>query len=398
MRRLQLAGLLFAIFAALGIGASHLTAYSTEGHVWGKSTVPYYVNPANKYISDSAAVAAIKSSASGWSGYANIQLSYAGNTSDASLSNNGVNEVFFRDDTSSMLGETYWWYDGTGRLVDADIVIHENWTWYSANIGCTNGGYYVENTATHEFGHVLGLGHSSVDTATMWPSSGSCETIRETLDPDDINGIQALYPGGTPSSTTTAPNAPSQLTAGADSGNPTGALDLSWVDNASNASGYVVERSLDGSSFAQIASLGSNAVSYRDSGLAAGTTYYYFVYAYNSAGPSSNSNVASGQTQTATAPAPTSQTAPSAPSNPSPSSGATGVNTTVNLGWSSTGATSYDVYFNGSLYASNIAAASVKVSGLGSGATYSWSVVAKNSAGSTAGPAWSFTTRGKGKR
>jgi hypothetical protein len=30
----------------------------------------------------------------------------------------------------------------------------------------------------------------------MWPYSGGCETIRETLAADDILGIETLYPGG----------------------------------------------------------------------------------------------------------------------------------------------------------------------------------------------------------
>ncbi len=395
MRRLQLLGLVTAIFAALWIGASRLGAYTTEGHAWGVSTVPYYINPANKYISTTAAIAALKSSAAAWSGYANIQLSYAGNTSDASLTNNHVNEVFFRDDTSAMLGETYYWWDGTGHLVDADFVIHENYIWYSANIGCNNDGYYVENTATHEFGHVLGLGHSAVDTATMWPSSGVCETIRETLDPDDIAGLQSLYPGGSPAPTPTAPSAPTQLGATVNGASPTSSLMLAWVDTTSSASGYVVQRSTDGASFSQVASLGSTAISFTDSGLAAGTVYYYRVYAYNSAGNSGYSNMASAQTQ-ASAPAPApSVTAPTAPANPSPSDGSTNVNTTVTLSWSSSGATGYDVYVNGSLRSSTTSA-SLKLTGLSSSQTYSWLVVAKNSAGATTGPTWAFTTSKKG--
>ena len=53
-------------------------------------------------------------------------------------------------------------------------------------------------------GHQLGLGHSSVSTATMYPSLGLCSTSGRSLDPDDLAGIERLYPGGT-TPTNTAP-------------------------------------------------------------------------------------------------------------------------------------------------------------------------------------------------
>ena len=296
-RRIYLAGLIVATAIAMEPLATRLTAFATNGHTWGVKQVPDYINPANKYMSDTSAVAGITSAASTWRGVANISLAYAGYTDKSSLTNDGVNAVFFRDDSSGYIAEAYWWWDGSGRLVDADIVYHENYKFYSGNMGCNGDGYYIENTGSHEFGHLLGLAHSSVDTAAMWAYSGACETIRETLDPDDIAGLQSLYPGSTTS--TTAPSAPSGLTAAAGSASPTSSVAMSWADNATNETGYVVERSSDGATFSQRAQLGAGATSYLDSGLASGATYYYRVSAYNSAGSSGYSNVASGQTQAA---------------------------------------------------------------------------------------------------
>ncbi len=85
------------------------------------------------------------------------------------------------------------------------MVYHENYKFYSTNNGCNGDGYYIENTGAHEFGHVLGVGHSSVDAATMWPYSGGCEVIRETLDADDIAGLQSIYHGSTMTSPPSAP-------------------------------------------------------------------------------------------------------------------------------------------------------------------------------------------------
>jgi PKD repeat protein len=63
---------------------------------------------------------------------------------------------------------------------------------------------------------------------------------------------------------------------------------LQWTDNASNESGFKLERSGDGRTFTQIATLGPNVTTYTDSGV--NRTTYYRVRAYNSAGNSAYSN------------------------------------------------------------------------------------------------------------
>ncbi|MBN1671109.1 MAG: fibronectin type III domain-containing protein [Kiritimatiellae bacterium] len=99
------------------------------------------------------------------------------------------------------------------------------------------------------------------------------------------------------------PAAPSSLAASATSST---AIKVTWTDNSSDETQFKVERSLDGSSgWSQIAAPGANTTVYTDSGLSAGTKYYYRVRAANSAGNSGYSNVAS---------ATTSENAPSAPS------------------------------------------------------------------------------------
>jgi len=143
---------------------------------------------------------------------------------------------------------------------------------------------------------MLGLAHSATSGATMYASMpGYCDTSQLTLEADDISGIQSLYPAS--SSSSQPPAAPSQLAVAANSANPSSSLALSWVDNATNESGYRVERSTDGSSFGQVAQLGVGAKSFTDSGLAAATPYYYRVSAFNTYGSSGYSNAASGQTQ-----------------------------------------------------------------------------------------------------
>lgn len=94
------------------------------------------------------------------------------------------------------------------------------------------------------------------------------------------------------------PLAPSGLSATATSSSQ---INLTWVDNSTNESGYYIERSSNGgSSFTQIASVGSNVTSYSNTGLTASTSYTYRVRAYNANGNSAYSNTASATTRSAT--------------------------------------------------------------------------------------------------
>ena len=57
-----------------------------------------------------------------------------------------------------------------------------------------------------------------------------------------------------------------------------------------------MERSSNGKSFKQIATVGANVTTYANTGLSGSTKYYYRVRAYNSKGDSAYSNIASATT------------------------------------------------------------------------------------------------------
>ncbi|XP_030439678.1 metalloendoproteinase 3-MMP-like [Syzygium oleosum] len=65
---------------------------------------------------------------------------------------------------------------------DAD----EQWS-----VGPASGSFDMETVALHEIGHLLGLGHSSVERAIMYPSISP--GISKGLDGDDVQGIKTLY-------------------------------------------------------------------------------------------------------------------------------------------------------------------------------------------------------------
>ena len=92
------------------------------------------------------------------------------------------------------------------------------------------------------------------------------------------------------------PAAPSNLTAAAVSSSQ---INLSWTDNATNETGYKIERCTGTgcTNFAQIATVGANPGIYANSGLAPGTAYTYRVRAYNAAGNSAYSASVSATTQ-----------------------------------------------------------------------------------------------------
>ena len=75
-----------------------------------------------------------------------------------------------------------------------------------------------------------------------------------------------------------------------------GWINLTWLDNSNNETGFKLERSLNASGgFAEIAVLGAGVVSFNDplAGLSFNTTYYYRVRAYNSTADSDYSAVVS---------------------------------------------------------------------------------------------------------
>jgi LmbE family N-acetylglucosaminyl deacetylase len=109
----------------------------------------------------------------------------------------------------------------------------------------------------------------------------------------DVSG----YSTAINATTLLAPAAPSNLAAAPIS---TTRIDLSWTDNATNETAYLLERAPDNSgtagTYAQIASLAAGSVAYSNTGLAANTRYWYRVRAMNATDTSAYSSAISAST------------------------------------------------------------------------------------------------------
>ena len=66
------------------------------------------------------------------------------------------------------------------------------WTWQDGP-GTVSSGIDIQGVACHEFGHALGLGHTNVSGATMFPSISGTGVGQRSIEADDIAGVQSIY-------------------------------------------------------------------------------------------------------------------------------------------------------------------------------------------------------------
>ena len=268
-------------FAALGVGvaaaalgAVAVGAYVTSPYKWAVSPVVFYVNPSNADVAATAAEEALQSVFTTWSSQpgSSFRYQYGGRVTDTSTSNDRRNVVIFRGDASGggAIASTYSWWSG-GSRVDSDVILWDtDWRFYTGTSGCVDGAY-IEDIATHELGHSLGLAHSTVLDATMYASYSRCTTTMRTPAADDLGGLQSLYPG-TGGSTNTAPTV--TIAAPASSASVTQGTALTFSGSATDTQDGALTASLvwtsnldgqigTGGSFSRTLSAGNHAVTAR---------------------------------------------------------------------------------------------------------------------------------------
>lgn len=110
----------------------------------------------------------------------------------------GVSGVYFEDDawpselTPDAIATTVVHVDGQGNIYDTDVYV--NGAEHTFSLDGHGATIDFRSIATHEIGHVLGLGESSDPIATMYASYPPGVSWR-SLEADDQLGACTLYPG-----------------------------------------------------------------------------------------------------------------------------------------------------------------------------------------------------------
>jgi titin len=113
-----------------------------------------------------------------------------------------------------------------------------------------------------------------------------------------VRAVNSTGPSGFSNTDSASPSAPtSGVPAGPSNLGATpissSAITLTWDDNSNNEGRFEIFRSTNGTNFSFLAQVGANRTDFTNTGLSAGTTYFYRVRAVNSSGNSAWSNIAS---------------------------------------------------------------------------------------------------------
>ncbi|OQW91633.1 MAG: hypothetical protein BWK78_04070 [Thiotrichaceae bacterium IS1] len=318
---------------------------------------------------------------------------------DKCLTNSKGIRIVWKDEPGD--SANYWPHTkGLGKQLDGKpngmLLNHEFNNWVEGR-GCRNTkDYCVRVIGVHEFGHALGFAHEQArrDTATwctdkqqggetggdVYIGAWDLDSVMNYCNPTwsgngnlsqtDILTVQTYY-GQPPGST--LPSKPTNLSAVALSSS---SIKIIWSDNSNNETGFYIYR-WNGADWTRLGSVGANVTSYTNSGLQAGTTYYYYVASYNGASENPSENYAYATTQQV-----------SRPNKPASISATALSSSSIKLTWSdsSNNETGFYIYRSPGGEWSKISSVGANVTsytdkGLQANTTYSYYVASYNTAG-----------------
>lgn len=190
-----------ALYAALLCLSSSVFGYTLNGRKWFTSgDARFFYNGANGAaccLTASERQSQIVSGINAW-GIA----SFGGSTSASGARRDGVNAISWGKLGGTTLGVTNYVSTDTSqtqvcngnllaRFQEVDVRFNNQFQWMKSS-GCS-GGFDLAGVSTHEFGHAVGLGHTNVQGATMFPSVAACDFSISSLANDDKAGYSAIY-------------------------------------------------------------------------------------------------------------------------------------------------------------------------------------------------------------
>ena len=189
-----------------GAGDVQSEQFVTNGLVW--DTLPATVNYNSAGSPVGSDPAALQAALQTWTDVPTSSFAYAygGTTtrcpslySGCPGSFDGKNDVGWAALPGGVLGIATF---GIGND-EMDIIIdNDTFAWHTGGLPVPAGMFDLETVHLHELGHGLGLSHSGVGGAVMYPSVGAGQAKR-VLHQDDVDGVTFIYPGGSPPPTAT---------------------------------------------------------------------------------------------------------------------------------------------------------------------------------------------------
>jgi len=199
--------------------------------------------PGSNMKLDSDVTSAVRRSLRAWQSVADIEFqldtSDRQNVSPSGIAGDGVslitiaqspeNLLLFAKDPQAEAAKTRVFFNTRGYVTEADIVLNP---YQQFSTDGTFGTFDLESALTHEIGHLLGLGHSTVLSATMSNTLarngtfGFADITGRTLAESDISAVRGLY-GAYVADDTCCGTISGRLMAG--SGKPVKGVDV-WVE------------------------------------------------------------------------------------------------------------------------------------------------------------------------
>jgi len=186
----------------------HDISFSYQGNPWPSFPFAWKLNSAGAPGCTYAETRdALVSGYQTWACASGMSANYSGSSTANVTAQDGQNLRMWRNTgwSPGTVAVANWWIVG-GSIVEADITFNsQHFTW-SCSGAATD--MDVQNVGTHEEGHTIGLldlyGGSDFPK-TMYGVTGVGETLRRSLDLDDVLGAEFMYPhvranltGGTP--------------------------------------------------------------------------------------------------------------------------------------------------------------------------------------------------------